>query len=426
MSSLSGYQKGLYATLGIVYMLPFIQSVGIGVISSDLMQSLDLGPDQMGMLGSSYLYAYAGVQLFSGLIAARLGPRKTMSILFMITAIGCGVFAISQGIIMASLGRALCGMGMAATMTSAITLFGRWYPASIYARLTAWLFSIGGMGAFIATSPLSLLNQQIGWRGTYLSIGIITALASLAAFIIVRDWPASGAPGIGLLHSGGKQIKPNITLAMIGQGLKKAVKLKDFWKLCSWYACMSGIFYAFHGLWGGPYLTDVYQLSKAQVGGVLSVGAVGFVVGNPLVTWLCERYLKSYRLGLGYSCLVGLAAIAILLLLNSKMNLPLLYLVTLLLGMAANAPNAIGYAAARTLFGARLVGTVGGILGFCAFIGGACLQVLCGVLLGLGQSKGYNVSSAYVLAFIPFLPCALWATYATFSLTESYGRQDFE
>lgn len=423
MSSLSAYQKGLFATLSIVYMLPFIQSVGIGVVSSDLMNTLDIGPEQMGMLGSAYLYAYAGVQLFSGLIAARLGPKKTLATLFITTATGCVVFAGAESLVTAALGRALCGMGMAATMTSALTVFGRWYPASIYASLTASLFSIGGMGAFIATAPLSFLNQEIGWRGAYYGIGGLTALGALAVLLVVKNWPAGpleGAPGAA------QTAKPRLTLGMIADGLKKAVKLRDFWKLCCWYACVTGIFYAFHGLWGGPYLREVYGLSSAQVGGVLSMGAVGFVVGNPLVTWFCERHLKSYRLGLGWACVAGLVPVGLLLLANDKMNLPLLYLLALLLGMAANAPNAIGYAAARTLFGARLVGTVGGILGFSSFIGGACLQVGCGLLLSLGQAWGYSPSASYVLAFAPFLPCLLLAGWATFSLTESYGRPDFE
>ena len=129
---------------------------------------------------------------------------------------------------------------------------------------------------------------------------------------------------------------------------------------------------------------------------------------------------------MGWACVVGLAAIGMLLLANDKMNIPLLYLLTFLLGMAANAPNAIGYAAARTLFGARLVGTIGGILGFSSFIGGACLQVLCGVLLSFGLAGGYSTSMSYVFAFLPFLPCLLWAVYAAFSLTESFGRPDFD
>lgn len=423
MSSLSAYQKGLFATLSIVYMLPYIQSVGIGVVSNDLMASLGIGPEQMGALGSSYLYAYAGMQFCSGLIAARLGPRKTMTTLFLITAAGCVIFAGAGSIFTAALGRALCGLGMAATMTSALTAFGRWYPASIYARLTAWLFSIGGMGAFIATAPLSYLNHEVGWRGAYYGIGALTALGALAVFLVVKDWPDSPPPNV---PGPAQSSRPALTLGLIIGGLKKAVRLRDFWKLCCWYACASGIFYAFHGLWGGPYLRDVYGLTSTQAGGVLAMGAVGFVAGNPLVTWFCERRLKSYRLGLGWACVIGMAAAAPLIFANNKMNMPLLYLLSLSLGMASNAPNAIGYAAARSLFGARLTGTVGGILGFSSFIGGACLQVLCGLLLSLGKAKGYSISASYALAFTPFLPCLLLAAWAAFTLTESHGRPDFD
>lgn len=144
-----------------------------------------------------------------------------------------------------------------------------------------------------------------------------------------------------------------------------------------------------------------------EAGGILSMGAVGFVIGNPLVTWLCEKHLRSYRLGLGWACVVGFAGVCLLVGLNERLNTPLLYLTTLLLGMAANAPNAVGYAAAKSLFGVRLTGTIGGILGFSAFIGGAALQILCGRLLTVGKSFGLSVPGAYAAAFAPFFLCAL-------------------
>ena len=468
--TITGYHKRLYASLALVYMLPYIQSVGLGVISNDLMQALSLTPQQMGVLGSAYLYAYAAVQLFSGMIAVRFGPRLTLSLMFIVTAVGCALFALSgSSYSLAITGRALCGAGMAVVLTSALTVFGRWFPPTVYARICAWFFSIGGLGSFIATAPLSFLNDSFGWRNTYLGLGLITALGSLLIFLMVRDWPpAQAVPGNiapdGLApdktltgEASGNERKvsksereapedgeekpqslqpltpansPNttqgVTLALLWQSLKKVARLPDFWKLCSWYAFMSGTFYAFGGLWAGPYLADVYALSKTQIGGILSMGAVGFVVGNPVVTWLCEYKLHSYRLGLGWACVVGFVGVCMLVFLNGSLSLSLLYLMALLLGMAANAPNAVGYAAARTLFGARLVGTIGGILGFSSFIGGACLQVLCGWLLNLAQNNGVETSPAYAIAFAPFLLCVLIGGWAGFSMTESFGRDDFD
>lgn len=102
-----------------------------------------------------------------------------------------------------------------------------------------------------------------------------------------------------------------------------------------------------------------------------------------------------------------------------------LYLMALMLGMAANACNAVGYAAARTLFGARLVGAMGGILGFSSFIGGACLQIVCGSILAWAKGSGAGSSASYALAFAPFFLCAAIGAWGAFTMTESFGREDF-
>lgn len=458
--SVSGRHKRLYAALAFVYMLPYIQSVGMGVISSDLMADLRLSPNEMGVLGSSYLYAYAVVQLCSGLIAARFGPRLTLSLLFSVTTAGCLIVASASSLGMACLGRMLCGAGMAATLTGALTVFGRWFPPAVYGRITAWFFSIGGMGSFLATAPLSALNSAVGWQTTFAGLGLTTGLCALLMFVIVRDWPpAEHAPpclpgsvpanvpaslkdgpmdcvaGRLATHLSASPAershdereddareKETPSFGLLWSGLKQAASRRDFWKLCAWYAFMSGTFYAFGGLWAGPYLTDVYGFSKTQVGGILSMGAVGFVVGNPLLTWICENRLRSYRLGMGWACVLGFAGVCLLVFKTDSMSMPTLYVMALALGMAANAPNAAGYAAARNLFGVRLAGAIGGILGFSSFIGGACLQVLCGVILSAAVSGGAATGTAYALAFAPFFLCAAVGAWGAFTMTEGFGR----
>lgn len=426
----STYVKTLFVVLSCIYMLPYVQSVCMGVTSVDMATALHLDSRETGLLGSSYLYAYAFVQFFSGMVAVWLGPRRTLGILLLVSAAGCLLFSQAETLAGASAARAVTAVGMAVVLTSALTLFGRWYPPQAYARLCAWLFAIGGMGSFLGTMPMSFINDTLGWRAAQTALALCTLAAGVLVLVLVRDWPrqemgdasASGTAA-GTSKDAEAEAKRRTGVAPLLAALRQAAGQADFWRLCAWYALMSGTYYAFGGLWGGPYLTEVHGLSVPMAGSVLSMGAVGFVAGNPLMTLLCQRVLHSWRLGLAYACLLGLVGAALLVFVNDGLSLPMLFAVSLMLGFAANAPNAVGYAAARSLFGVRLAGSIGGILGFSSFLGGACLQTLCGQLLHVAESFGASTAQGYAVAFAIFVPCSLGAAWASFRLTENWGQE---
>ena len=57
-------------------------------------------------------------------------------------------------------------------------------------------------------------------------------------------------------------------------GIKLVLSSGRFWPLAIWTFCVIGMSFAIGGLWGGPYLMQVYGLSKTEAGGVLSTFAL--------------------------------------------------------------------------------------------------------------------------------------------------------
>lgn len=411
------YAKKLYAMLALLYMLPYLQGVSMGVTSTTLGKELGLSAHDLGLMGAAYQYGYAAVQIMAGILAARFGSRLTFAIFLSLAAIGSCIFSFAHSLPTIMLGRALCGMGMAVGLTSSLTLFVRWFAPHDYGRLCGWFFCIGGMGGVLGTAPLALLNQSFGWRSIFFVLACITAVAAVACILFVRDKPPhahTGAPNAAQTVDA-----PRMTLRTLAQGLGQVARRYDFWRLCSWFFCVSGIYYGFFALWGGPYLSTVHKLSQAQVGGILSMGALGFVVGSPVCTWFCEHILHSYRWGLTVSAVLAALCTCLLTGINDTLSVPALYAVALMLGIAANAPNAIAYAAARDLFGPSLAGSIAGILGFCSFAGGGILQSLSGFLLDAALARGMTENTAFATALFPYLPFALLCAVLCSGLTET-------
>ena len=68
------------------------------------------------------------------------------------------------------------------------------------------------------------------------------------------------------------------------------------WTLGLVSAGIYGGFAAFVGLWGVPYLTQVYGLPRVQAANLVGLAAVGLLV-DPLIGWLSDR-MKRRRLPL--------------------------------------------------------------------------------------------------------------------------------
>lgn len=404
----------MFVILSLSYMVVFLQGVGMTVFAKDLMRDMNLSPVGMGMLGSAYLYAYAPVMLFSGMIAAWLGPRKTLFSLYALSGVGGLVFAYSDSLYTAMLGRALCGVGLSATMTSAFTLFGRWYSSKKLSRITASFFAVGGFGSLLGISIMPLLNAWVGWRGSFFGVAVMTLFYSACLWLFVRDWPPeeqeSKTDSVRVTKSDGGARE-------LFRDLRLVAKTGDFWRLVMFFIALPGGYFAFNGLWATPYLKDVYAFSDAETGVMVAMGSWGFILGIPFCTWLAEKVLYSNRLVMAGSGVLALLCMGALIWRIDSLGRGGVYAIMILLGMAFNAPNANAYAAMRRLYGPRMAGVTGGALGCTGFIGGAATQIVCGRLLLYAQDNGWEIGPSYALAFSVFLVSCALATIASMALS---------
>lgn len=409
---ISRYRLLLFGTLCAAYVLVFTQNAAITVLAPDVMRDLELPPDAMGSLSSVYLGAYACMQFFSGLICSRMGPHRLMSLQFAAAAAGGVLFAAAGGLAMAVPGRMLNGLGMAGIMVSSFVLFGRWFPASMFSRLCTAFFVAGGLGGFLATTPLALLVQGAGWRGACLVLAGTAAVLSAALFLVVRDFPGDGS-----------ERPAPLTLRAQTDALRALFSNRVLWRLLALFLALASPYFAFHGLWGGVYLQDVHGLSPAQTGNVLAMGAVGLIGGAPFITWLSEKVFRSHRRALAFAGLLGAFSFGVLMLFNERLPLWALYAVSLGAGVASNGPNPIAYSTARALFGSDAMGAAGGLMASGLFAAGAVLQNVSGIVLHAAGGAGLGQPQAFAAAFLPLAVLSLVAARLSLGLPETCGSK---
>jgi sugar phosphate permease len=203
-------------------------------------------------------------------------------------------------------------------------------------------------------------------------------------------------------------------------GMKTVLSQPRFWPVAIWFFCTFGIFFSFQGLWGGPFLMHVHGLSKPQAGGVLSMAAVGMILGSPALTWVSDRVLHSRKQVLVASSAIMLLLVLPLALCPQSFNLPALYVWCLFFSVFSGAVVVVAFITTKELFPVSIAGTATGLANFFPFLGGAVAQPVLGLILE-GQEKvaGIPTAAGYGRAFLAFVLLAAVALIASLLLKET-------
>ncbi len=418
----SRYRWVVFALLAGGYLLVYFHRLCPAVVALDMMEDLNAEAWLMGLLASAYFYPYALMQIPSGLLSDSWGPRKTITIFFLLAGVASILFAMVDSVEWAIVARVMVGVGVAMLFVPTMKVLTHWFKISEFAMMTGLLMAVGGLGALSAASPLAWLSVEIGWRGSFMAVGVVTLAMAAGIWFFVRNKPEDmGLPPVeAVLAEAGEESKA----IGLREGMRLVAGTPRFWALAIWFFFAMGIFFSFGGLWGGPYLMQVYGMSKAQTGGVLSMLAVSMILGSPLLSFLSDRVFKSRKVIL-VGCSVGLVLLTLpLALAPAAMSVPMLYGWMLLLGFFGSSVVVIGFTAVKELFPVRIAGTAVGLVNVFPFLGGAVMQPIFGLALDMqGRGpEGYS-AEAYGNAFFLYLVSAAISLVAAFFIKETMPRK---
>lgn len=388
------------------------------MVALDMQTDLKTSGALLGFLAAAYFYPYALMQLPSGLLSDSWGPRKTITVFFTLAGLASLFLGLVGSMGLAILARVLVGLGVAMLFVPTMKVITNWFRKEEFARMTGILMAVGGLGAYTASRPLAWLSDFIGWRGSFVAIGIVTLAAALAIWLLVRNTPQEmGLPAVNPPAQDDTGKPSAIGLA---EGMKMVLSTGAFWVLSVWFFFTASIFFSFGGLWGGPYLMQVYGFSKAETGNILGMLALAMIVGSPFLGWLSDAVLRSRKKVIVLSSIVTLAVTIPLAFFTEALNRPLLYLLCFLMGMFNSAIVVVAFAAAKELFPLEIAGTSVGLVNLFPFLGGAVAPPILGAVLELHAKTAAGYSAmAYSRAFLIYFFFALIALVSACLVTET-------
>ena len=386
----------------------FLLRVSPSVMVNDLMRDFAVGATLLGNLSAIYLYVYAALQIPIGVLLDRLGARPLLAAACLVVAAGSYLFATSETISSAYLGRFLIGVGCAFRWPGLLAIIGHWF-ATRFALFTGFGQVAGMAGGVLAQAPLAAVVGVYGWRQA------VTVLAAVGVAVAVSI--ALFAPG----RLGGR------ARTSVGRaGLRHVMQNPQTWWAAVFGLAMTGPILAFAGLWGVPFVMTVYGAERTTAAGVMSLMFVGSGLGAVLLGWWSDRIGRRKPVMLAGSLLC--AAMLMIALYAPNLPLHLLSVAIFLLGVGGSS-LLFSFAVGREHNTPATSGRAIGIINMAVVGSGALFQPLIGLILDSQWTgafadgvRAYSMAD-YRLAMGVLPAAALGGIIALVRIKETYCRQ---
>lgn len=349
------------------YLYEYILQVAPSVMSDEIMRTFNVGAAGLGTISAFYFYAYAPMQLPAGLLFDCYGPRRLITAAILFCSCGAVFFALTNSLLMASLGRFFIGIGSAFSFIGILVLISRWFKPAQFALMAGIAQMGSSLGAIFGEFPLAKLAESVGWRqATFILSGIGVFLA-LLVWCIVRDTPYTTKPS-----------QKTVSVLKEWRRLLIVMHHPQTWMVGLYAFCSWTPIAIFAALWGVPYLVRLYDISTAQAAMACSLVWIAIGIGSPLLGWFSDK-IENRRYPLMLAMLFGVITSLGLIFLD-KLPFNSLYFVLFFFGLSASGQT-LSFAVVKENNRPEYVGSASGFNNLSVLIGGAIFQPVFGLIL---------------------------------------------
>lgn len=373
------------SALAFAYLFSQFYRSAIAVIARLVAQDLNLDQALLGALSAAWFIGFAAMQIPVGVLLDRYGPRRTVASLTTAAVAGAVVFAMADNQLTAIAGQVLIGVGCSPIFMGSLHAIGHWFARERFASLSSLVMAFATVGVLLSARPFGQLVEWIGWREAYLIVAAATAAALLAVLLLARR------PGGDVTdHAAAASWRSAIA------GVGEALRIRALWLILplNFFGYSSMI--AVRGLWGGPYLGDVFGFSLRDIGNWLFVFTLATVAGMLILGQLERRWRRRKLLAQigSWGLVTGLAVLA----LWPGRSLEITALGLALIAMCGSS-YVLLMAQAKLHLPDRLIGRGLAIMNFVSFAGAGIMQAATGAVAQVTLDRGASAAVAYGVLF---------------------------
>jgi ACS family glucarate transporter-like MFS transporter len=356
--------------------ISYLDRASISQAAPMIARDLHFNTIQMGYIFSAFGLTYAAMEIPSGWLIDRFGPRVVLTRVvvcwsFFTAATG---LAWNFGSMLAA--RLLFGAGEAGCFPGLAKTFSNWLPPDERARAEGWKAASARWGGAAAPLLVVALYASLGWRETFVLFGAIGVVWAVFFYILFWDGPVERA------------IRP----VSPGAPWKAFLRSGSAWALCVQWFCHFYGFY-FYVTWLPTYLLEARGVAVKH-GAILSglpllAAGCGCLFAGYLLPPAARRWgLVRARRAFAYFAYGGAALFLLLFTFIHDPNLAMI--VMSLSSFVVELSSPVTWTTAMDLGGAS-VGLLTGMMNTLGHLGGSVAPAIIGYLLA-ASGNNWNVA----------------------------------
>jgi len=182
------------------YFLCFIDRSNLSVAKIQMKPQLGLSEAQLGLAGGLFWLSYATLQVPSNYLVARIGGRRVLGAILLVTGASAALTATVQSFGSLLVLRLLLGFAEAGFYPGCVLYLSRWFPPAELGAVTAIFTSANQMGDFVGNVVAAMIIDGLdgalglsGWRWVFLLQGLPALLVGLYLLRALPDRPSDAA-----------------------------------------------------------------------------------------------------------------------------------------------------------------------------------------------------------------------------------------
>lgn len=376
------------------YVVAVLQRTSLGVAGLAAVERFDTTAGILATLAVLQLLVYVLLQIPVGLAVDRVGPRVLLVTGAAVMATGETTMALADDTAQAVVARIMVGTGDAMTFVSVLRLVAAWFPPRRAPLMTQLTAIVGALGQVLSAVPFVLLLQGPGWSAAFASAAALSAMAAVAALLVVRDAPhGTVRPELAPLTA--QAVRDDLATVWRHPGTRLGL-----WTHFTTQFSAT----VFLLLWGYPFLVSAQGLSPSGASALLTLNVAVGLVTAPVMGELAARHpLRRSWLVVGTTVLTALTWAVVLALPDRSPHWLLVVLVSVLaLGGPA---SAIGFDFGRTFVAPHRLGAATGVINVGGFTASLITIYLIGLVLDARTPRGeaYDLGAFRAALSVQFL-----------------------